>query len=158
MKILLVDDDAAIVQSLAAILQALPGHDVRGATTGGQALQTAMAMGGIDLLITDVVMEPMDGFTLRDQVATRYPNARTIFITGFDLSDYGEQTANHQVLTKPIAQADLLAAIARELPGEEAVAPERPAEIAEPASKTVEPEPATQTPLEVVPTPSAVVA
>src|SRR5260221_3462832 len=141
MKILLVDDDAAIVQSLAAILQGLPDHDVRGATRGGQALQTAMAMGGIDLLITDVVMEPMDGFTLRDQIASRYPNARTIFITGFDLSDYAAQTANHQVLAKPIDQAGLLAAIAREMPAGEPAAPspEPPtAEIAEPAASAVE--------------------
>src|SRR5260221_3824564 len=114
MKILLVDDDSAIVQSLAAILQGLPDHDVRGATRGGQALQSAMAMGGIDLLITDVVMEPMDGFTLRDQVATRYPSARIIFISGYDLSDYAGQTANHQVLAKPVEHADLMSAIARE--------------------------------------------
>lgn len=111
MRILLVDDDASVVQALVAILQSLPGHDVRAATTGGQALQNAMAMGGVDLLITDVVMEPMDGFTLRDQIANRYPGARTIFITGFDLSEYGEQTTGHQILVKPITPDALRAAI-----------------------------------------------
>jgi formylglycine-generating enzyme required for sulfatase activity/CheY-like chemotaxis protein len=126
MRILLVDDDPSVVQSLAAILQSLPGHDVRAATTGGQALQNAMAMGGVDLLITDVVMEPMDGFTLRDQIATRYPAARTILITGFDLSEYAEQTAGLQVLEKPIDADAFRDAIERETaPAPPPVAEER---------------------------------
>ena len=151
MKILLVDDDADIVQSLVALLQKLPGNDIRGATTGGQALQTAMAMGGIDLLITDVVMEPMDGFTLRDQITTRYPAARTIFISGYDLSDYGAQTENHQVLAKPIEQGELIAAIAREsLPAEPAT--ESPAAaVPEPAVVAPEPEPVLQAAVAVAP-------
>ena len=154
MKILLVDDEPDIVQSLVALLQKLPGHDVRGATSGGQALQSAMSMGGIDLLITDVVMEPMDGFTLRDQIMTRYPAARTIFISGYDLSDYTAQTANHQVLAKPIGQAELIAAIAKE-----SLAPEPPAEVASPGQESqpevaTEPVPATA----AAPEPEAVVA
>jgi CheY-like chemotaxis protein len=118
MKILLVDDDAGVVESLAALLASLSEHEVRTAGTGGQALQIAHAWGGIDLLITDVVMEPMDGFTLRDHFASRYPGARVIFISGFDLSDYAEQTANHLLLTKPVEQDELFAAIAETQPAE----------------------------------------
>jgi formylglycine-generating enzyme required for sulfatase activity/CheY-like chemotaxis protein len=176
MKILLVDDDSGVVQSLVALLQKLPDNDIRGATTGGQALQTAMAMGGIDLLITDVVMEPMDGFTLRDQITSRYPAARVIFISGYDLSDYGAQTAGHQVLAKPIEEADLLAAIAREAAAEPAPAaapepepiaesaPEAPALVIaaeEPAPEPIpEPEPAAVPATEVaaVPIPAPAVA
>jgi formylglycine-generating enzyme required for sulfatase activity/CheY-like chemotaxis protein len=158
MKILLVDDDEGVLQSLVALLEKLPGNDVRGAASGGQALQSAMAMGGIDLLITDVVMEPMDGFTLRDQMATRYPNARTIFISGYDLSDYGAQTANHQVLAKPVEQADLFAAIARE-----SLAAPAPETAAEPppeptvAAALPEPEPASE-PVPAVAAPAPVPA
>lgn len=152
MKILLVDDDPDIVQSLVALLQKLPGHDLRGATTGGQALQGAMAMGGIDLLITDVVMEPMDGFTLRDQIAARYPGARTIFISGYDLSDYTAQTANHRVLAKPIEQSELIAAITGESPAAETAAPEP-----EPATAVApEPEPVVAPPIEAAPEPEPV--
>ena len=115
MRILLVDDETSVIQTLLATLKTLPGHDVRVATSGEKALEGASSMGGLDLLITDVVMEPTDGFTLRDQMVERYPNVRTIFISGYDLSDYEAQTANHQVLQKPIDSQTLLTAVHREL-------------------------------------------
>ena len=114
MRILLVDDDTAVIQSLVALLRAQPGHEVRVAINGEKALENAAALGGLDLLITDVVMQPMDGFTLRDEMVRRFPQVRTIFITGYDLNDYPEQTQAHQLLTKPIEPAALLAAIERE--------------------------------------------
>ena len=114
MRILLADDDTGVIQSLLAILKSVPGYEIRVATTGERALENAAAMGGVDLLITDVVMEPMDGFTLRDEVVTRFPGARTILISGYDLSDYPEQTQYHQVLAKPVDREALLAAIERE--------------------------------------------
>ncbi len=114
MRILLADDDTGVIQALLAILKSVPGYEIRVATAGERALENAAALGGVDLLITDVVMEPMDGFTLRDQVLARFPGARTILISGFDLSDYPEQTQFHQVLTKPIDRETLLAAIEQE--------------------------------------------
>lgn len=115
MRILLVDDETSVIQALLATLKTLPGHDVRVATSGEKALEAASAMGGVDLLISDVVMEPTDGFTLRDQMVERYPSVRTIFISGYDLSEYPAQTANHQVLQKPIESQTLLTAVHREL-------------------------------------------
>ncbi|MDB6174251.1 MAG: Serine/threonine protein kinase [Chthoniobacteraceae bacterium] len=114
MKILLVDDDAEFVALLLAGLSDLPGHDVRAATNAGMALQAAASMGGVDLLISDVVMEPMNGFVLREQILKRFPAARVIFISGFDLSDYAEQTRFNQVVQKPFELATLLAAMERE--------------------------------------------
>ena len=114
MRILLADDDTGVIQALLAILKSVPGYEIRVAMNGGRALENAAAMGGVDLLITDVVMEPMDGFTLRDQVLTRFPEARTILISGYDLSDYPEQTQYHQVLVKPVDRDALLAAIEQE--------------------------------------------
>jgi formylglycine-generating enzyme required for sulfatase activity/CheY-like chemotaxis protein len=115
MRILIVDDDTSVIQTLLATLKTLPGHDVRVATSGDKAIENGMAMGGVDLLITDVVMEPMDGFTLRDQIITRYPHVRTILISGYDLSDYPEQTEHHQLLQKPFDPPTLIAAVQREI-------------------------------------------
>ena len=115
MRILLVDDETSVIQALLATLKTIPGHDVRVATSGEKALENASAMGGLDLLITDVVMDPMDGFTLRDQMVSRYPKVRTIFVSGYDLSDYPEQTANHRMLQKPVDSQALLAAVQAEL-------------------------------------------
>ncbi len=115
MNILLVDDDAELVALLLAGLSNLPGHDVRAATNAGMALQAAAAMGGVDLLVTDVVMEPMNGFMLREQLMKRCPNVHVIFITGFDLTEYAEHTRYNQVLQKPFEIATLIEAVQREL-------------------------------------------
>ncbi len=115
MRILIVDDETSVIQALLPTLKTLPGHDVRAATSGEKALESASAMGGVDLLITDVVMEPVDGFSLRDQMVERYPSVRTIFMSGYDLSDYPAQTANHQLLQKPIESQALLTAVHREI-------------------------------------------
>lgn len=127
MRILLVDDDTAVVQALLAILKTLPGHEVRVATNGAKALENAATMGGVDLLITDVVMDPMDGFTLRDNMVAQYPGVRTILISGYDLSDYPAQTKNHQLLQKPVETEVLLAAVAKEMAIIPQAEPARPA-------------------------------
>lgn len=115
MRILIVDDDTSVIQTLLATLKTLPGHDVRVATSGEKAIENASAMGGVDLLITDVVMDPMDGFTLRDQITGRFPNTRTILVSGYDLSDYPEQIEHHQLLQKPFDPPALIAAVQREI-------------------------------------------
>jgi formylglycine-generating enzyme required for sulfatase activity/CheY-like chemotaxis protein len=115
MRILLVEDETSVLQALLTTLKTLPGHDVRVATNGGKAIENANAMGGVDILISDVVMEPMDGFTLRDHLAARHPQMRTIFVTGYDLSDYPDQTKDHQLLQKPVDASTLLAAVEAEI-------------------------------------------
>ncbi|MGV3532357.1 MAG: response regulator, partial [Chthoniobacteraceae bacterium] len=138
MRILLVDDDTSVLQALLGVLKTLPGHDLKVAATGAKALENANAAGGVDVLITDVVMEPMDGFTLRDHVKAQFPNARTIFITGYDLTDYTEQTAGCQVLQKPVSPETLIAAVERELrpPAPQAVAAAVPRAVATSSAST----------------------
>jgi formylglycine-generating enzyme required for sulfatase activity/CheY-like chemotaxis protein len=102
MKILLVDDDTSVIQSLLPVLKQNAGWQVQCALGGEQALANAAASGGPDVVVTDVVMDPMDGFTLRDTILQQYPAAKVIFITGYDLSDYAAQTAGHAVLMKPV--------------------------------------------------------
>lgn len=117
MRILLVDNDNDLLETLLAALSELPGHDIRGAINAGSALQALAAMGGIDILITDVVMEPMNGFALRDQIQRRCPEARVIFMSGFDLSDYAAQLEGHLTLQKPFDFPTLLDVVERELAG-----------------------------------------
>ena len=110
MRILLVDDDSSVLQALMATLKTMPGHEIRLAANAQKAHEHAQAMGGVDLLITDVVMEPTDGFTLRAELQAAYPQMRAIFISGYDLSDYTEQTTNAHVLAKPV-DANVLRAV-----------------------------------------------
>jgi CheY-like chemotaxis protein len=115
MRILLVDDDTSVIQALLAVLKTLPGHEVKVATTGEKALEHATTLGGVDLLITDVVMDPMDGFTLCNTITERFPGTKTIFISGYDLTEYGDSLSAYQVLQKPISPETLIAAVEREL-------------------------------------------
>ncbi len=113
MRILIVDDEADVLQAIMAVVKAVPGHDVRVAANAQKAVEHAAALGGVDLLITDVVMEPTDGFTLRAALQGEYPAMRTVFVSGYDLSDYAEQTADAAVLTKPIDAMAIITEIGR---------------------------------------------
>ncbi len=113
MRILIVDDEADILQAIMAIVKAVPGHDVRLAANAQKAMDHAGALGGVELLITDVVMEPVDGFTLRAALQAEYPAMRTIFVSGYDLSDYAEQTADAAVLQKPVDALALITEIGK---------------------------------------------
>ena len=137
MRIKLVDDDTSVIQSLLATIKTLPGHEIRAATTGEKALENAATLGGLDLLIADVVMEPMDGFVLRDQMMARYPKLRTILMSGYDLSEYAEQMDGIPFLQKPFEPAAVLAAVEKELappPAPVPVAAPRPVAVARPAA------------------------
>src|SRR6187397_3028598 len=110
MRILLVDDDSSVLQALMATLKTMPGHEIRVAANAQKAHEHAQSLGGVDLLITDVVMEPTDGFTLRAELQSICPKMKAIFISGYDLSDYTEQTTNAHVLAKPV-DANVLKAV-----------------------------------------------
>ncbi len=113
MRILIVDDEADVLQAIMAIVKAVPGHEVRVAANAQKAMDHAGKLGGVELLITDVVMEPVDGFTLRAALQAEYPAMRTIFVSGYDLSDYAEQTADAAVLQKPVDAMALITEIGK---------------------------------------------
>ncbi len=109
MKILLVDDEEHVLDAWRALLD---GFEVRTASTGGDALKAARAWGGPDVLVTDVVMEPMDGFRLRDMLAAEFPRMRTVFLSGYDLSGHADRIAGAPVLAKPVTREQLVAVLA----------------------------------------------
>lgn len=143
MRIILAEDEPELLQWLELVVKTLPGNEVSASATGGLAIQAAQALGGCDLLIADVVMEPMNGFTLRDLILKKYPAARVIFLSGYDLSDYAEQIGDAPVLLKPFQGEALLEVIAAESakigaaaapePEPEPVAPPAPVPVAAPA-------------------------
>jgi len=113
MKILLVDDDPTVLRTLLGILKLNPACETTIGTGGALAIENAQSAGGVDLLISDVVMEPVDGFTLNAQLRLLYPSMRTIFLSGYDLSAYSEYTQGCSVFFKPVDAQTLLAEVAR---------------------------------------------
>ncbi|MEI8340486.1 MAG: SUMF1/EgtB/PvdO family nonheme iron enzyme [Verrucomicrobiota bacterium] len=111
MKILLVDDDVSIIQALLPALKSVRGYQTRAAISGDKAIENAEAWDGIDLLVTDIFMSPMNGFTLRNKLRKHYPEMRTLFITGYDVSTYSEYLEGCEVLVKPVDPHKLVRAI-----------------------------------------------
>jgi formylglycine-generating enzyme required for sulfatase activity/ActR/RegA family two-component response regulator len=111
MKILIVDDDVSIIQALLPALKSVRGYQVRAAISGEKALENAVAWEGIDLLVTDVFMSPMNGFTLRNKLRKIYPAMRTIFVTGYDVDSYKDYIEDCEVFVKPVDPHKLVRAI-----------------------------------------------
>lgn len=81
--ILLVDDDESVRDLMAKCLERT-GYVIFEAGNGAQALALAASHGGaIDVLITDVMMPTMDGFSLAEQLIRVRPNVKTLFVSGY---------------------------------------------------------------------------
>ena len=80
-RILVVDDDLGIRQSLSELLAA-EGCVVTMAGDGAEALE-ALESGAFDLVLSDVVMPRMDGYELFTTVRQRYPDLPILMMTAF---------------------------------------------------------------------------
>lgn len=84
--ILVVDDDATVLHAMARGLL-LGGFVVHVATSGREALGIVEDLpGAVDLVVTDIRMEPMDGMALAAQLLARGKASRFLFVTGFGTS------------------------------------------------------------------------
>ncbi|HUS66582.1 MAG TPA: ATP-binding protein [Kofleriaceae bacterium] len=104
LRVLVIDDEAAIGSTLQSILE--DQHDVV-VTTGVRDAMTALARdAAFDLVLCDVVMPGASGIDFLDQLRTAHPRLvnRVVFMTGATLgSDQGRALAAlpNQVLEKP---------------------------------------------------------
>ncbi len=116
MKILVVDDQADSAGVLAQSLRDLTGQEVVPFSDGQQALAISRD-NPPDVLITEVVLEGMDGFNLREALQAEQPALRTIFITGYDLTEYEAYINGTPVFYKPVDARALVEALSD--PGQE---------------------------------------
>jgi two-component system, cell cycle sensor histidine kinase and response regulator CckA len=81
--ILLVDDEESLRNVVVDILSQL-GYRMLSAASGPEALALAEGYPGkIDLLVTDVVMDPLSGPALAEKLAGMRPEIKIIFISGY---------------------------------------------------------------------------
>lgn len=112
--ILVVDDQAAVRDPLARILER-SGYQVLAASTPAEALDVVdRHEQQIDLLITDVLMPGMSGRQLSEQLTGRMPHLRTVLMSGFHATD-PEANIDQQVLAKPFGLRQLLWRVHRAL-------------------------------------------
>ena len=79
-RVLLVDDEQAIVDSLAEILQSA-GYEVLCALCGQDAIDKVSEFSP-DVLLTDVLLPGINGFELALQVKEKYPKCRLLLFSG----------------------------------------------------------------------------
>jgi PAS domain S-box-containing protein len=108
----LVVEDAAAMREVTSRLLARNGFKVLVAGDGPAALALlASQPGGIDVLLTDVIMPHMPGREVADQVRARQPGVRVLFMSGYTqgmLSTQGVLEPGVHLLEKPFTETVLL--------------------------------------------------
>ncbi len=84
--ILIVEDDGPLRDALHDTLS-IAGHQVLSTSDGEKALQKLQKHPEISLVITDVQMQPMDGYTLLRTLTAKYPELPVVLMTAFGTID-----------------------------------------------------------------------
>ena len=119
---MVVDDDAGILMLVQAQLRR-NGHQVIGAMSAQEALDSVTEKGAPEVVVLDVGLPDMDGLelltTMRERLAM--PDLAAIFLTGRIEEDDVEagRALGATYLTKPFIASALLAAVERSAPRNE---------------------------------------
>lgn len=120
-KILLVDDEKALLNILDRLLRSL-GYDVEAYSESDKALSAFLHRTKyFDLVITDHVLPDMTGSQLAGTIREKNPNIPVILLTGYN-EPLGGETHNpsvkfDKILKKPLMHADLAFAVRKVLSG-----------------------------------------
>ncbi|WP_284645485.1 response regulator transcription factor [Paenibacillus silviterrae] len=111
-QLLIVDDEAAVVDSLADTLpwQQIGIVSVFKAYSGFEALEI-LQTNTIDILITDIRMPGMSGLELLERARRSWKKLKCILLTGHAEFEYARQAIQHdtyEYLLKPISDGDIL--------------------------------------------------
>jgi CheY-like chemotaxis protein len=108
LSVLLVDDDSAVREVTAGLLQDL-GYRVVEAGSGGAALDVLDRLAEIDLLLVDFAMPGMNGAEVAREVHARRPDLPILFVTGYADTEALAAAGDDGILRKPFVERDLAA-------------------------------------------------
>ncbi len=114
LPILVVEDDLDLREALSDTLK-LAGYSVLTAHDGEAALQV-MAHKTVGLVISDVMMQPMDGHTLLKRIKAATPHIPVLLMTAYGMIEKAVEAMRDgaaDYLTKPFDANKLLAQVAR---------------------------------------------
>ena len=112
-RILLAEDDESLRNFLTRALERA-GYEVVSCPDGESAVEELSQP--FDVLLTDIVMPGIDGIEVARIAASRQPNLRIMFITGFAavaLSAGDRAPAGAKVLSKPVHLREIVAEVER---------------------------------------------
>src|SRR5665811_2083817 len=107
--LLLVDDDPAALGAARRLCRRL-GCRVTAVSAGREALAILTGERRVDILVTDVVMTEMSGFTLVDLASRARPDLPALYISGYPQEEAywgGTPGARTAFLAKPLDLAEL---------------------------------------------------
>ncbi len=114
LPILIVEDDPDLREALTDTLK-LAAYDVVSAHDGEAAL-ALMAQQTVGLVVSDVMMQPMDGHTLLKRIKAAYPQVPVLLMTAYGMIEKAVEAMRDgacDYLTKPFDANKLLAQVAR---------------------------------------------
>ena len=114
--ILVVDDDEQFRGGLVSLLRD-EGYSVTGVSSGTAALQKIASM-RVDLILSDLVMEPMSGAQLLTHVKQKCPDVQMILMTGHGSIENAVEAMRegaYDYLSKPFKNNELLIRVRRAL-------------------------------------------
>lgn len=116
-RILVVDDETAVREAVCSML-AHAGFECHPATCGDDALTVLRSNKNISIVLSDLVMEGMDGLTLLSRLKREFTEIPVIMLTG--VNDLGVALAvlregAYDYLPKPFEREQLLASVRRAL-------------------------------------------
>jgi signal transduction histidine kinase len=116
-RTVLLAEDEPDVRAVTTRILKREGYSVLLAEDGVDALAIAKAHeGGIELLVTDVVMPRMGGVKLAQELRAARPGTRVLFVTGYEREEsVPEGTKGIGLLRKPFTPSELREAIAKVL-------------------------------------------
>jgi CheY-like chemotaxis protein len=118
---ILIAEDEPDLRELARIFLEGYGYKVLEAASAEQAIEMAdICTGPIDLLLTDVIMPGMSGSQLAENILSKRPQTKIVYMTGYT----DDMVVQHKVLKpgvkllqKPFARADLALKVRSTLDG-----------------------------------------
>jgi putative nucleotidyltransferase with HDIG domain len=114
-NILVVDDEAAMREIMAALLEH-NGYEVTAVTDAEEALGHLQQNPTCDLVLSDVMMPGTDGFTLLDQICQDYPGTPVVMLTAVHDIHVATNAFRHgaiDYLLKPFERGQLISVVCR---------------------------------------------
>jgi len=108
--ILLAEDDAQLRRLASGLLRRLGYHVLEAASTEAALGIAAKHAGGIDLVLTDVVMPGASGPVLAEMLSASHPKARVLYMSGYTgdaVVDHGLLNPGLHYLQKPFTPSEL---------------------------------------------------
>lgn len=99
--VLVVDDDASIRRYVKTVLDGIGFRTVE-AESGTDGLRVVQDVNGrLDLVISDILMQNGDGFSLASSVTASYPKVPLLFISGYFQQEFQGIEGAFEFLPKP---------------------------------------------------------